>query len=163
MLSAQLPMPLPAVFCSFWVEQRGAPGVGSAGTSLGSCLCLGSVNLMLSEALHITSGKDQGWILMDLRRHFPTGVERWPQGVAVPGLSELPLVLPSLCGAELLQARAPCGAAPMEGSWWPGEQSLKQHKDRRSSALALRDKDNHSPKLQGGRLDEMLENTSLMA
>lgn len=44
-LGAQLPMPLPAVFCSFRVEQRGAPGAGPAGTSLGSCLCLGLVAL----------------------------------------------------------------------------------------------------------------------
>lgn len=41
----------------------------------------GSVDLLLSEALQITSGKDQGWNLMDLRRHFPIGVEWWPQGL----------------------------------------------------------------------------------
>lgn len=69
------------------------------------------------------------------------------------------------CGVELLLAPALCGAAPAEGSRWPGDsrelRSLEQRKGR-SSALAPQDGDSHSPKQQGRRFGETLENTPRM-
>lgn len=74
----------------------------------------GSGDLLLSQSLQISPGKDQAWNLMDLTRHFPLGVVSGPAGrtVAVEGSSDPPGPLASLCRTELSLPMDLCRAGP---------------------------------------------------